>query len=123
MNSSQINDKYDCTDDDKVLGTELLASQKNWSSAHRIEEPFVKLLPTRKVFAELVFRELRTKYPSIVISISTIVLLLLFLALINVAMGVSPLIYLMISEREHTETDVVFYNPEITFLNKEDSNE
>jgi len=111
-----MNDNFDCADEDKVLGTELLASQKNRNSAYQIEDKFVKLLPTRKVFAELVFRELRTKWPSIVISISTVVLLLLFLALINVAMGVSPLIYLMISERENTETDVVFYNPEIAFM-------
>jgi len=90
---------------------ELLTIPPNWSAEFYKEEKSTRLLPARKVFTELVLRELRTKWQNIAISVSTIIFLLFFLALINVAMGVSPLIYLMITEREHTETDVIFYNP------------
>jgi len=85
---------------------ELLTIPPNWSAEFYKEEKSTRLLPARKVFTELVLRELRTKWQNI-----AIIFLLFFLALINVAMGVSPLIYLMITEREHTETDVIFYNP------------
>ncbi|EAS06427.2 permease family protein (macronuclear) [Tetrahymena thermophila SB210] len=70
-----------------------------------------------KFFSEFILRDFKIKPLNNLISVSTIVLLIVFLGLINIMMSLSPMIYLMMSEQEVGESDILIVNPEISQSN------
>lgn len=67
-----------------------------------------KVIWNFKFFAEFILRDFKNKPLNNVISVTTIVLLIVFLGLINSMMSLSPMIYLMMSEQSVGEADVIF---------------
>ncbi|KAL4464597.1 hypothetical protein ABPG72_019053 [Tetrahymena utriculariae] len=72
-----------------------------------------KMIYYFKFFSEFILRDFKIKPLNNLISVSTIVLLIVFLGLINIMMSLSPMIYLMMSEQEVGESDILIINPEI----------